>query len=101
MEDPVGRIEVQLKLSYLVQDLLISGWMQTNDACLVDNQGNYLAHAGSTEKGRTCLPDHRDPVRMAVLRNINEKPYGIIIDRSQVIGFYRLTTAPLAIFACR
>jgi adenylate cyclase len=90
---PVGRIEVQVKFDSLMQDLLVSSWMQTNDACLLDDQGNYLAHADS---GRT-LRDNADSVRSAVMRGIKEKPYGIISERSQVIGFYRLKAAPLAI----
>jgi len=94
---PVGRIEVQVKFSSLMQDLLISGWMQTNDACLLDDQGNYLAHADSGEKGRTCPPDNQDPVRLAIMRGIKEKPSGIISERGQVIGFFRLKAAPLVI----
>jgi adenylate cyclase len=90
---PVGRIEVQVKFDSLMQDLLVSSWMQTNDACLLDDQGNYLAHADS---GRT-LRDNQDPVRLAVIKGIKEKPFGIISERSQVIGFYRLHAAPLAI----
>jgi class 3 adenylate cyclase len=76
-----------------MQDLLVSGWMQTNDACLLDDQGYYLAHADS---GRT-LRDNQDPVRLAIMRGIKGKPSGIITARSQVIGFYRLKSAPLAI----
>jgi len=94
---PVGRIEVQVKFESLMQDLLVSGWMQTYNACLLDDQGNYLAHADSREKGRTRLRGDQDPVRLAIMRGIKEKPYGIITERSQVIGFYRLKAAPLAI----
>lgn len=94
---PVGRIEVQVKFDSLMQDLLVSGWMQTNNACLLDDQGNYLSHADSREKGRTRLRDNQDPVRLAVIRGIKEKPSGIISERSQVIGFYRLKSSPLVI----
>jgi len=94
---PVGRIEVLVKFDSLMQDLLVSGWMQTNDACLLDDQGNYLAHADSREKGRTRLRSNQDPVRLAIMRGIKEKPSGIITERSQVIGFYRLKSAPFAI----
>ena len=94
---PVGRIEVQVKFDSLMQDLLVSGWMQTNNACLLDDQGNYLSHVDSKEKGRTRLRDKQDPVRLAVIRGIKEKPSGIISERSQVIGFYRLKSTPLAI----
>jgi adenylate cyclase len=94
---PLGQIEVQIKFSSLMQDLLVSAWMQTNGACLLDDQGNYLAHADSGEKSRIFPPNKQDPVRLAVIKNIKEKPYGIISKRSQVIGFYRLHAAPMAI----
>jgi class 3 adenylate cyclase len=94
---PVGRIEVQVKFDSLMQDLLVSGWMQTNNACLLDDQGNYLAHVDTGEKGRTRLRDNRDPVRLAIMRGIKEKPSGIISEGSQVIGFYHLKSSPLAI----
>jgi len=94
---PVGQIVVQIKFSSLLQDLLASAWMQTNGACLLDDQGNYLAHIDNGEKGRTRRPDNQDPIKLAILRGIKEKPYGIISERSQVAGFYRLKAAPLAI----
>jgi adenylate cyclase len=94
---PVGRIEVQIKFSSLMQDLLVSAWMQTNGACLLDDQGNYLAHVDSGEISRTFPPNKQDPIRLAIRRGIKEKPYGIISERNQVIGFYRLKAAPLAI----
>jgi class 3 adenylate cyclase len=90
---PLGRIEVLVKFDSLMQDLLASGWMQTNDACLLDEQGNYLAHAAS---GRT-LRDSQDPVRLAIMRGIRERQSGIINERSQVIGFYHIKSAPLVI----
>ena len=94
---PLGRIEVQVKFSSLMQDLLVSGWMQANGACLVDDQGNNLAHVDTGERGRTRPRDNQDPIRLAIRRGIKEKPFGIISERSQVIGFYRLHAAPLVI----
>ena len=94
---PVGRIEVQIKFSSLMQDLLVSAWMQTNGACLLDDQGNYLAHVDSGEISRTFPPNKQDPVRLAIMKGIKATPFGIVSKRSQVIGFYRLKSAPLAI----
>ena len=93
----LGRIEVQVKLSSMMQDLLVSGWMQANGACLVDDQGNNLAHVDTGERGRTRLRDNQDPIRLAIRRGIKEKPFGTISERNQVIGFYRLHAAPLVI----
>jgi adenylate cyclase len=94
---PVGQIEVLIEFPTLTQDLLVSGWMHANNACLMDDRGNFLARANSGEKGRTRLRDDQDPVKLAILRGIKEKPYGIISEGSQVVGFYRLKAAPLAI----
>ncbi len=94
---PLGRIEVQIKFSSLMQDLLVSAWLQANGACLLDDQGNKLAHAGTEEKGRPRPPDNRDPIKVVIRQGIKEKPFGIIGDQGQVIGFYRLSAAPLAI----
>jgi len=93
---PLGRIEVQIKFSSLMQDLLVSSWLQTNGACLLDDQGNKLAHAGTEEKGRPRPSDNRD-LKVVIRKGIKEKPFGIIGDQGQVIGFYRLSAAPLAI----
>jgi adenylate cyclase len=93
----LGRIDVHIKFSSLMQDLLASAWMQTNGACLLDDRGNLLAHVDAGEKSRIFPPNKQDPLRLAVIKNVKEKPYGIISSRRQVIGFYRLKSAPLAI----
>ncbi|MEJ2691323.1 MAG: hypothetical protein P8130_15550, partial [Deltaproteobacteria bacterium] len=93
----LGRIAVQIKFSSLMQDLLASAWMKTNGACLLDGQGNLLAHVDAGEKSRIFPPKKQDPIRLAIINSVKEKPYGIISSRRQVIGFYRLRSAPLVI----
>lgn len=95
--NPVGRIEVQITFASLMQDLLTSAWMQTNGACLLDDQGNFLAHVDAGQKSLIFPPANQDPLRLMLIKNIKEKPYGIINSQSQVIGFYRLKSAPLVI----
>jgi adenylate cyclase len=63
----VGRIEVQIKFSTLMRDLLVSGWMHVNNACLMDGRGNFLARADSGEQGGARLRDGQDPIRSAIL----------------------------------
>jgi class 3 adenylate cyclase len=92
----LGRIEVQIKFSSLMQDLLVSSWLQANGACLLDDRGNKLAHVANEEEGRP-LPADRDLIRLVIRKGIKEKPFGIIGKQGQVIGFYRLPAAPLAI----
>jgi adenylate cyclase len=93
---PLGRMEVQIKFSSLMQDLLVSSWLQANGACLLDDRGNKLAHVANEEEGRP-LPADRDLIRSVIRKGIKEKPFGIIGKQGQVIGFYRLPAAPLAI----
>jgi adenylate cyclase len=94
---PLGRIEVQIKFSSLMQDLLVSSWLQANGACLLDDQGNRLAHVATEKEGRPLPADNRDFIRSVIRKGIKEKPFGIIGDQGQVIGFYRLPAAPLVI----
>ena len=41
----LGHIEVTIAYAYLMKQILTTGWMQTQMACLVNNQGQYLAHS--------------------------------------------------------
>jgi len=97
----LGQLEVLIKFDYLMQDLLTSGWMQSHMACLVDETGLYLAHTSPQMEGRHCLGDTRDPLELAMLQAMKEKPFDTILGPGyfpdQVVGFYRLQAAPWAI----
>lgn len=105
LEDPqgkrVGTIEVLLELDYLMKDIVTSGWMQTNMACLVSKQGMYLAHSNPAMQARYCLGESRDPLELRMLAAMQREPYGTFQGRgltpSRVIGYYRLQEAPWAI----
>ncbi len=98
---PLGHIEVVIASDYLMQGILTTGWMQTQMACLVSEQGHYLAHSSTAMKGRHCLGETRDPLELAMLKAMKEKPYDTIVSGGytpdHVIGFYRLHAAPWAI----
>ena len=94
---PLGRLEVWVKFDYLMQDLLSSGWMQSNMACLVNDSGVYLAHSNPAMQSRHCLGETRNPLELAMREEIKEKDFGIILGEGQAIGFYRLHQAPWAI----
>ncbi|MFA5112285.1 MAG: hypothetical protein WC443_12815, partial [Desulfobaccales bacterium] len=63
----LGEFEVILKLDYLMADVATSGWLQANMACLVNNQGLYLAHSNPSMAARHCLGDTQDPLELAML----------------------------------
>lgn len=96
-----GQIEVVISYDYLMQGILTTGWMQTQMACLVSQEGHYLAHSSEAMKGRHCLGETRDPLELAMLKAMKEKPYDTIVGGGytpdHVIGYYRLHAAPWAI----
>lgn len=93
----LGQIEVFLKFEYLMGDLLTEGWMQSNMACLVKENGDYLAHSNPEMASRHCLGETRDPLELAMQKMMTEKPSGTIVGKDEVVGFYRLQEAPWVI----
>lgn len=94
---PLGQLTVFVKFAYLMADVLASGWLQSNMACLVNNQGNYLAHSDPAMAGRHCLGENQNPLELAMLTEMKEKPSGTLMGQGKVIGFYRLHAAPWAL----
>jgi adenylate cyclase len=98
---PLGRFEVLLNYDYLMQDILTEGWMVAQMACLVNQEGHYLAHSSSAMQARHCLGETQDPIELAMLKAMKEKDSGTLMGEGyrpdQVIGFYKLHAAPWAI----
>ena len=94
----VGELKVTLRFEYLMQDMRALGWWQSDLAYLVDNSGRYLAKSEATEKGYVRLGEDNDPVELAVLKEMQEKPFGTILGPGhppeKVGGFYRIKQAP-------
>ena len=94
----VGELKVTLRFEYLMQDIRALGWWQSDLAYLVDNSGRYLAKSEATEKGYVRLGEDNDPVELAVLKEMQEKPFGTILGPGhppeKVGGFYRIKQAP-------
>jgi adenylate cyclase len=97
----LGQLEVVLSYGYLMQDIIKEGWLMTQMACLVNQGGNYLAHSSSAMQARHCLGETKDPLEMAMLKAMKEKPYGTLMSGGyipeQVIGYYKLKAAPWAL----
>ncbi|MDP2046224.1 MAG: hypothetical protein Q8L00_08440, partial [Deltaproteobacteria bacterium] len=98
---PLGRFEVVLNYDYLMQDILTEGWMVAQMACLVNQEGHYLAHSSSAMQARHCLGETQDPMELAMLKAMKEKDSGTLMGEGyspdMVIGFYKLHAAPWAI----
>ena len=63
----LGRIEVLVSYDYLLQDILAEGWLQTQMACLVNNEGIYLAHSNPAMRARHCLGETNNPLELEML----------------------------------
>ncbi|MDO9532540.1 MAG: adenylate/guanylate cyclase domain-containing protein [Deltaproteobacteria bacterium] len=98
---PVGRLEVLLSYDYLMQETLKEGWLVAQMACLVSAEGRYLAHSNPAMQGRHCLGETQNPLELAMLKAIQEKPSGTLMGEGfipeHVIGYYKLHAAPWAI----
>ncbi len=96
----VGRLEVSLGFDFLMQDIKKYGWWESSMACLIDASGRYLAHSTAMQ-GRTRLGETNDPVELAVMKNIRDKPYGTYLSPGHppkmVSGYYRIQQAPWVI----
>jgi class 3 adenylate cyclase len=97
----VGRLEVFLNYDSLMRDILQEGWLVAQMACLVTQEGQYLAHSSAAMQARHCLGETQDPLELAMLKAMKEKPYGTIMGAGyipeHVIGYYKLQAAPWAI----
>ncbi len=94
---PLGRLELLVSYDYLMQDILQEGWLVAQMACLVSKEGQYLAHSSPAMQARHCLGETRDPLELAMLKAMKEKPYGTLMGKDRVIGYYQLHAAPWAI----
>ena len=93
----LGRLEVSIKLDYLMAGVRGAGWLHTYMACLVNDNGTFLAHTNPAMESRHCLGETQNPLELAMLKEMKGKPYGTVVGSDQVIGFYRLKGAPWAI----
>jgi len=94
---PLGRLKVSIKLDYLMEGVRAAGWLHTYMACLVNEQGQYLAHTNPEMATRHCLGETQNPLELAMLKEMKARSYGTVVGHQEVIGFYRLAGAPWAI----
>jgi len=94
----VGELKVTMRFDYLMQDIRALGWWQSDMAYLVDASGRYLAKSEATKKAHVRLGETSDPLELAILEQMQEKPFGTILGPGhppeKVGGFYRIEHAP-------
>jgi class 3 adenylate cyclase len=94
----LGILKISLKFDYLLAGIKALAWWQTDQACLMENSGRYLAHTNALMAGRMQLGGTEDPFEIALLQEIQNKPYGTLLGPGhppdQVAGYYHLHYAP-------
>jgi len=97
----VGRLQVIMSFDYLLENVLSSSWTEGDKACLVDENGAYLAHTAAIDAGRHRLGGTGDSLELSILKALKERPFGTVLGRGhpadEVGGFYRLQNAPWTI----
>jgi sigma-B regulation protein RsbU (phosphoserine phosphatase) len=94
----VGKVEVVLRFGYLIEHIVPEDRLRIVRLFLVNESGRVLMCTGPR---RQALGGTNDPLELAILREIKEKPFGTILGEGrpprEVGGFYRLTEAPWSI----
>lgn len=100
----IGRLEVTMRFDYLLEDVVSTGWWQSDEACLVDDTGRFLAHAAALSGERQILGESNDPLEISLLSAIRSKDSGTLWGAGRppwpperIVGFYRLREAPWTI----
>lgn len=97
----VGSIAISLRFDHLLQDVLSLGWWQSDMACLVDQDGQYLAHTAAFMTGRSRLGEDGNTLELAILEEMKHKPFGTILGpghpAKEVAGFCRIEMSPWTI----
>lgn len=92
----VGQLEVVIRFDFLAEAISSSGWEQSDQAYLVDNNGRVLLSSGSASLSQ--LGENDDPLEAKTLAAMQQKPFGTVIGRgfppAKVSGFYQLKEAP-------
>ena len=94
----VGKVEVVLRFGYLIEHIVADDRLRSVRLFLVDQGGRVLMCTGPR---RQVLGDTNDPLELAVVRELKEKPFGTLVGEGrpprEVSGFYRLTEASWSI----
>jgi len=96
--EPLGTVLLTMDLHGLLGDALRYGWRKSEQACLVDEQGRFLAHAGTLMTSRGRLGENGDPLEIGILSQMKAGPSGTVwgpgMPPELIAGFHRLQQAP-------
>ncbi len=96
-----GVIQVKMSFNYLLRDIINLGWWQSDMACIVDEDGDYMAHTNMTMQGRQTLGGNEDPLEKAIFERIQTSSYGTVRSDEHppemVAGYYHLDHIPWTI----
>lgn len=96
--EPLGRLLVTMDLQALLGEALKYGWRESEQACLVDEQGRFLAHAGTLITSRNRLGESKDPLELEILSEMAKRPSGTVwgpgMPPGLIAGFHRLEEVP-------
>ena len=97
----LGSLKTNVSFPYLMEGVLSFSWDKSYMACLVDDQGRYLAHTNPSMKGLRKLGDSHNPLDKILLKEMQTRSSGTVLGPgyppTEVSGFYHLQTAPWAI----
>lgn len=103
--EPLGTLLVSMDLQALLGEALKFGWRKSEQACLVDENGRFLAHAGSLIRSSDKLGESADPLELEILSEMARSPSGTVwgpgMPPALIAGFSALKAAPwsLVLFA--
>jgi class 3 adenylate cyclase len=93
---PTKRVTVGVSFDSFLQHVLHIGQWEGSYACLVTQDGKYLAHTEKSMSGRHGLGSSDNPVDRAILEEMSDKQFGTVFGEGHppelVASFYRIPT---------
>ena len=94
----VGKLVVSLDFHSLIKGINSPAWWQNRQACLIDEDGRYLAGSKNVMKRGKRFGEKNDPFELALLKEMKQKSSGTLLGPGRptrwVGGFYKLSMAP-------
>jgi len=95
--DGPDTLRVSLRFDYLVDAVVASGWWLSDQAFLIDNDGQVLASMPADGQLRR-FGESGNALELATLQAMAQREFGTVIGvddhLSQISGFYKLNAAP-------
>ena len=90
------RIVVRVSFESFMKDILAVGHWEGSYACLVNADGEYLAHTDARMYSWHKLGETGDPLKRAVLAEMKRKDFGTVFGQGHppdwIVGFYKVPT---------